>query len=62
MFDFSDSLNFDRINPILSDFNNHRKRSNERRKKNKREYSEIMKEVEEEIERTDENGHVNLKI
>ena len=62
MFDFSDSLNFNRINPILSDFNNYRKRSNEKKKKNKKEYSEIMKKIANEIEKSDENGHINLKI
>jgi len=62
MFDFSDSLNLNRINPILSDFNNYKKRSNEKKKKNKKEYAEIMKEAAEEIEKSDENGHINLKI
>jgi len=62
MFDFSDSLNLNRINPILSDFNNYKKRSNEKKRKNKKEYAEIMKEAAEEIEKSDENGHINLKI
>lgn len=62
MFDFSDALNFNRINPIVSDFNNYKKRSSEKKKKNKKEYAEIMKEMEEEIEKSDENGHINLKI
>jgi len=62
MFDFSDSLNFNRINPILSDFNNYKKRSNEKKKKNKKEYAEIMKEIAEEIEKSDKDGHINLKI
>ena len=62
MFDSSESLSFNRINPVVSDFNNYKKRANERKKKNKKEYTEIMKEIEEEIEKSDENGHINLKI
>jgi hypothetical protein len=55
MFDFSESLLFNRINPILSNFDNPNK-------KNKKEYTEVMKEVSEEVTKSEEDDHINLKI
>ncbi|NVM04602.1 MAG: hypothetical protein HWN67_19925 [Candidatus Helarchaeota archaeon] len=62
MYDSSESLGFNRVNPVLSDFNNYKKKFNEKRRRNKKEYAEIMKEVTEDIEKSNDNGHINLKI
>ena len=62
MTDFSDSLIFGRVNAIVSDFNNYRKGTKEKKKEKKKEYSKIMKEVAEKLENLSEEGHINYKI
>ena len=62
MNEFSESLVYNRINPVVSNFSEYKKRSQKRKKRAKKEYSEIMKEISNEIESTEDNEHINLKI
>ena len=62
MNDFSESLVYNRISPVVSNFSEYRRKAQNRKKKPKKEYSEIMKKVDREIENSGDNEHINLKI
>ena len=62
MPDFSEFFGFNRVNPIISDFRHYKNRSNRKTKERKKEYSEILKEASEKLEKSTDNKNINMKI
>lgn len=56
-----DSPVFDRIYAVIPQYNHEKKKFHER-KKQKRKYADVMKEVTEKSDKKNEDGHINVKI